>query len=109
MNSDLELARERASVAHRILVKFKEMGLSEDKDEDLARICTDLADLWSAQISYKKLLLNLLENEDNDWELAAQCLTDIKSHVDHMSWHIGSVKDPLERLAVECYESGEIS
>jgi len=107
MDPNLELARERAAVAHQILIKFKEIGLSEDHDEDLARLCTDLADLWSSQNSYNQLLMEFLENETRDWKFIAEHLTDIKSHIDHISWHIRSVKDPIERMAVECYEASK--
>ena len=109
MNPNLGLARDRSAIAHQILVKFKEMGFSEENDEDLAKLCTDLADLWGAQKSYNEVLLDLIENKPLDWKLIAQRLTDIKSQVDHMSWHIASVKDPLEKIAVESYELGEIT
>ena len=109
MNPNLGLARDRSAIAHQILVKFKEMGFSEENDEDLAKLCTDLADLWGAQKSYNEILLDLIENKSHDWELIAQRLTDIKSQVDHMSWHIASVKDPLEKIAIESYELGEIT
>ena len=109
MNPNLGLARDRSAIAHQILVKFKEMGFSEENDEDLAKLCTDLADLWGAQKSYNEVLLDLIENKPLDWKLMAQRLTDIKSQVDHMSWHIASVKDPLEKIAIESYELGEIT
>lgn len=109
MNPNLGLARDRSAIAHQILVKFKEMGFSEENDEDLAKLCTDLADLWGAQKSFNEVLLDLIENKSHDWELIAQRLTDIKSQVDHMSWHIASVKDPLEKIAIESYELGEIT
>ena len=109
MNPNLGLARDRSAIAHQILVKFKEMGFSEENDEDLAKLCTDLADLWGAQRSYNEVLLDLIENKPLDWKLMAQRLTDIKSQVDHMSWHIASVKDPLEKIAIESYELGEIT
>ena len=109
MNPNLGLARDRSAIAHQILVKFKEMGFSEENDEDLAKLCTDLADLWGAQKSYNEVLLDLIENKPLDWKLIAQRLTDIKSQVDHMSWHIASVKDPLEKIAIESYELGEIT
>ena len=109
MNPNLGLARDRSAIAHQILVKFKEMGFSEENDEDLAKLCTDLADLWGAQKSYNEVLLDLIENKPLDWKLMAQRLTDIKSQVDHMSWHIASVKNPLEKIAIESYELGEIT
>lgn len=109
MNPNLGLARDRSTIAHQILVKFKEMGFPEENDEDLAKLCTDLADLWGAQKSYNEVLLDLIENKSHDWKLIAQRLTDIKSQVDHMSWHIASVKDPLEKIAIESYELGEIT
>ena len=109
MNPNLGLARDRSAIAHQILVKFKEMGFSEENDEDLAKLCTDLADLWGAQKSYNEVLLDLIENKSHDWKLIAQRLTDIKSQVDHMSWHIASVKDPLEKIAIESYVLGEIT
>ena len=109
MNPNFGLARDRSAIAHQILVKFKEMGFSEENDEDLAKLCTDLADLWGAQKSFNEVLLDLIENKSHDWKLIAQRLTDIKSQVDHMSWHIASVKDPLEKIAIEFYELGEIT
>ena len=109
MNPNLGLARDRSAIAHQILVKFKEMRFSEENDEDLAKLCTDLADLWGAQKSYNEVLLDLIENKSQDWKLMAQRLTDIKSQVDHMSWHIASVNDPLEKIAIESYELSEIT
>ena len=107
--ANLELARERAEGAHQILIRFKEMGLSEHYDEDLAKLCTDLADLWSIQNLHNELLLGFLENKSNDWQFAAEFLTDIKSHIDHMAWHIGNVNIPIERIALQCYDASNSS
>ena len=65
MNPNLGLARDRSAIAHQILVKFKEMGFSEENDEDLAKLCTDLADLWGAQKSFNEVLLDLIENKSH--------------------------------------------
>ena len=37
---NLAQARQKSSMAHQILVKFKEQGLEENYDEDLAKLCT---------------------------------------------------------------------
>ena len=41
-NPNLEQARRRSGLAHRVLVKLKTLGLSDDHDDELATLCTDI-------------------------------------------------------------------
>ena len=43
--ANLAQARQRSVMAHRILIKLKEMGLPENLDEELSKLCTDLGDI----------------------------------------------------------------
>ena len=47
---NLEQARRRSGLAHRILVKLKTIGSEEQHDDELAKLCTDVADLWLSLI-----------------------------------------------------------
>ena len=95
---NLAQARQKSSVAHQILVKLKEQGLEENYDDDLAKLCTDLGDLWGAQLSFTERLGDFLDTEtaiDDSWRKFGDSLADICSELEHMAWHIQSVKDPL--------------
>ena len=107
---NLAQARQTSSMAHQILVKLKEQGLEETYDEDLAKLCTDLGDLWGAQLSFTDRLGDFLDIEtsiDDSWNKLADCLADICSELEHMAWHIQSVKGPIERVAQRAYQSGD--
>ena len=105
---NLEQARRRSGLAHRILVKLKTNGLPEDHDDELAKLCTDIADIWSAQLAFGEILNRFLEETDN-WESIGDDFVDMLSNVQHMSWHIDSVKNPLETFAKYSYSESDRS
>lgn len=100
--ANLAQARQNAEMAHRILVKFKEMDLPESLDEELSKLCTDLGDMWSTQLLFTEKLDELLKSE-TDWNMIGDHLTDLKAHIDHMSWHAESVENPIIKIAEFAY------
>ena len=107
---NLAQARQKSSMAHQILVKLKEQGLEENYDEDLAKLCTDLGDLWSSQLVFTERLGDFLDIEiaqDDTWNKFGDCLADLCSELEHMAWHIQSVKDPIERIAQRSYSADD--
>ena len=92
-------------MAHSVLVKLKEMGLPEDLDEELASLSTDLGDLWSAERALVDCLDSFLKSSD-DWESVGDSLVDVRSSVDHIAWHITSVRRPLNRITQFAYRKG---
>ena len=105
---DLAQARRNAVKAHAVVIKLKEMGLPEDLDEDLASLSTDLGDLWAAN---KRLAeqLDLFLSSPSDWGEVGDRMADIKAGIDHMAWHVDSVRGPLDRIATFAYESSDES
>ena len=101
-NPNLEQARRRSGLAHRVLVKLKTLGLSDDHDDELATLCTDIGDLWSSQLVFLEILNRFLEESDN-WDSIGDDFADMLSNVEHISWHIDSLKKPLEILAQYSY------
>ena len=102
---NLEQARRRSGLAHRVLVKLKTMGLSDDYDS-LATLCTDIGDLWSSQLVFLEILNRFLEESDN-WDSIGDDFADMLSDVEHISWHIDSLKKPLEILAQYSYSQSK--
>ena len=103
---DLDRARQAALLAHGVVIKFKEMGLPEELDPELASLSTDLGDLWSAQQSLTAQLESLLKPPPelpNDWRSVGDHLADLKSSIEHMAWHVSSVRRPLNRMANFAY------
>ena len=89
-------------MAHGVVIKLKEMGLPEALDEDLARLSTDLGDLWGAQ----KALVGRLEDflrSPHDWETAGDYLVDLRAAIDHIGWHLKSVRRPMNRITRYAY------
>ena len=103
MEPDLEQARRTAGVAHGVVVKFKEMGLPADLDADLATLCTDLGDLWSAERRLSQDLECLMK-PPHDWETAGDSLLDLKASLDHIAWHLKSVRRPLNKIVRFAYK-----
>lgn len=98
----LQLAREGSLMAHSVVIKFKEMGLPEDMDDDLSQLCTDLGDLWSAQ----KALAEQFESfvgPDRDWTNAGDQLVDIRASIDHMAWHMKNIRRPMNAITRYAY------
>lgn len=98
----LDLARQKSHVAHGVVVRFKEMGLPERFDEDLASLSTDLGDLWAAQEALSDQVEGLVRS-GTDWQGVADILADVRSGVDHVAWHMKSVRKPLNRIATYAY------
>ena len=102
LEPDLEKARRTALVAHGIVIKMKEMGLPARLDAELASLSTDLGDLWSAQKELADRLDGLLDSP-HDWENVGDSLVDLRASIDHMAWHMKSVRRPLNRVAQFAY------
>ncbi len=81
---------------------MKEMGLPEDLDPDLARLSTDLGDLWSAHQFFAEKMESFLKPPD-EWRSVGDNLADLKASVEHMAWHVKSVRRPLNRIANFAY------
>ena len=62
VSANLAQARQNAEMAHRILIKFKEMDLPESLDEELSKLCTDLGDMWSTQLMFTEKLGKLIND-----------------------------------------------
>ncbi len=103
LEPDLAQARQTALMAHAVVIRLKEMGLPEEFDEALGTVCTDLGDIWSSQKGLSGRLEDLVDHAD-DWEAVADCLVDLRAAVDHLSTHVETVKEPIQRLAEYAYE-----
>ena len=103
LEPNLEQARRTANVAHGVVIKFKEMGLPTDLDGELASLCTDLGDLWSAERRLSADLEGLVRSP-HDWEAAGDSLLDLKASLDHIAWHLKSVRRPLNRIVRFAYK-----
>ena len=100
--ADLNEARRTAGIAHAMVIRFKEMGLPEEMDGDLAALCTDLGDIWSAERRLAEGIRDLA-GSGRDWESAADSLVDLKADLEHISWHLKSVRRPLNRIVNFAY------
>ena len=100
--ADLGMARRTAVVSHGVVIKFQEMGLPEGLYDDLARLSSDLGDLWSAQKALADRLDSLVRSP-HDWEDAGDHLVDLRANVDHIAWHVKSVRRPLTKIAQFAY------
>ena len=106
IDANLQQARRKSGMAHQILVKFKETGISEELDDDLAQLCTDLGDLWSAQLSFTEKL-NAFLDHPNDWSKISENLADIRAEVDHIRWHSTSIESSLDTIGQYAYSQLE--
>ena len=82
---DLDLARQRALMAHEVVIKLKEMDLPEGLDRELASLSTDLGDLWGAQADLADGLESFLKSPQ-DWESVGAALVDLRVVIDHITW-----------------------
>ena len=105
---DLAQARRNAIKAHAVVIKLKEMGLPEGLDEELASLSTDLGDLWAANIRLAEQL-DLFLNAASEWGEIGDRMADMKAGIDHMAWHVDSIRGPLDRIAAFAYESSDQS
>ena len=102
LDPQLGQARQTAGVAHGVVVKFQEMGLPSSLDPELARLGTDLGDLWSAQRALADRLEGLMKSP-GDWEAVGDHLVDLRATMDHMSWHLSSVRRPMSKITRFAY------
>ena len=84
------------------------MGLPEELDEELASLSTDLGDLWAANMRLVEQL-DLFLSAPSDWGKIGDRMADMKASIDHMAWHVESIRSPLDRIAVFAYESSDES
>ena len=105
---DLAQARRNAIKAHAVVIKLKEMGLPEGLDDELASLSTDLGDLWAANIRLAEQL-DLFLNAPSEWGEIGDRMADMKAGIDHMAWHVDSIRGPLDRIAAFAYESSDQS
>ena len=84
----------------------KRWGLPDDYDEELALLSTDLGDLWSAQKELVDLLDGLVDSQA-DWGAVGDSLVDLRTTVDHIRWHVDSVREPMTRLTEYAYNRAE--
>ena len=101
-------ARRTSDLAHGVVIKFKEMGIPESLDGELASLSTDLGDLYSAQESMAIRLDALLRSSD-DWGTVGDFLVDLRAGIDHMAWHLKSVRQPLNRITHFAYRKAQES
>jgi len=102
LEADLMQARKNSLMAHSVVIMLQEMGLPQDMNEDLSSVCTDLGDLWGAQQEFAERLQNMLKGE-RGWEMVGDALTDLRASIDHVAWHLQSVREPLTRIAEYAY------
>ena len=102
MEPDNQHARRTALVAHSVVAKLQEMGLPNDLEDELATLSTDLGDLWSAQRELADQLEGLVRSEA-DWSTVGDRLVDLRATVDHISWHLRSVRRPMTKITQYAY------
>ncbi len=103
LHDDVSQARLNALKAHAVVVKLKEMGLPDTLDDHLARLSTDLGDLWAAGGRLSEQL-DLFLAAPPDWGEVGDRMADIKASADHIAWHLDSLEDSLDRIALHAYE-----
>ena len=102
----LEQARRASAVAHSVVIKLKEMGLPDEMDEDLSQLCTDLGDLWSAQLTLASQVENFLKKPHNS-QKTGDDLVDLKATIDHMAWHLKNIGQPMDNITNWAYSQSE--
>ena len=102
IEADLTQARRTSIMAHSVVIMLQEMGLPQDMNDDLSSVCTDLGDIWGAQQEFTDRLQNMIK-ADRSWEMVGDALTDLRASMDHVAWHLKSVREPLTRIAEFAY------
>ena len=100
---DLNRARQRALMAHEVVIKLKEMDLPEELDRELASLSTDLGDLWGAQADLADSLESFLKSP-RDWASVGETLVDLRVAIDHIGWHVQSVRRPMTKVTRYAYK-----
>ena len=103
MEPDRAQARRTALMAHGVITRLKEMGLPDELDDDLAVLSTDLGDIWSAEKALSDGL-ERLAGSSNDWEAVGDQLIDLRAAIDHLAWHVKSVRKPMTKIARFAYK-----
>ena len=106
MEADLNQARRTAVMAHNVVIRLRELGLPETLDAELASVSTDLGDLWGAQKEFTDHLHNMLK-KSHDWDAVGDSLVDMRASIDHIAWHLASVREPLTKIAEYAYAQSE--
>ena len=106
LQPDLDHARETSLMAHSVVIKLKVMGLPADYDEELARVSTDLGDIWGSHKALYEGLEDLLKKSDG-WEDVGDSLVDLRASLDHFAWHLQNVREPLTKLAEYAYRAAD--
>lgn len=101
---NIALARKTAVVAHSLVAKFQEMGLPRELETDLAKLSTDLGDLWSAH-EHLASQLKCVVRSDTDWDTIGDNLVDIRSTIDHIAWHINTIRRPMTKITRYAYQA----
>ena len=79
------------------------MELPQALDGELASLSTDLGDLWSAQKVLAERVESFLKSP-HDWETAGDYLVDIRASIEHIAWHVRSVRRPLNKITRFAYK-----
>ena len=98
----MQRARQASGVAHSVVIKLKEMGLPENLDTELASLSTDMGDIWNAHKEFADRLESFLK-APQEWETVADHLVDLRACLDHMDWHLKSVRRPMNKLTQYAY------
>ena len=106
LEPDMDHARETSLMAHSVVIKLKEMGLPAEYDEALARVSTDLGDIWGTHKALCEGLEDLLK-ASGSWEDVGDSLVDLRASLDHFSWHLGNVRGPLTKLTRYAYRAAQ--
>ena len=82
------------------------MGLPDGLDKELASLSTDLGDLWGANRLLSERLDLFLEATP-EWGEVGDRMADIRASVDHIAWHLKSVRGPLNRITTYAYKNSD--
>ncbi len=106
LEPDMDHARDTSLMAHSVVIKLKKMGLPADYDEELARVSTDLGDIWGSHKALCEGLEDLIRGS-RSWEEVGDSLVDLRASLDHFSWHLGNVRAPLTKLTRYAYRAAQ--
>lgn len=108
MEPNLAQARNKSIMAHKILVKFQEMGLPLEMNDEVAKLATSLGDIWDAHLGITDSIHTLIDNSDA-WDSIGDSLTDIYTHIDHVSWHMKDIKELILKISKYSYDNVDIN
>ena len=106
IEADLNQARRTAVMAHNVVIRMRELGLPDTLDNELASVSTDLGDLWGAQKEFTDHLHNMLK-ASHDWDSVGDSLVDMRASIEHIAWHLDSIREPLTKLAEYAYSQSD--